>query len=475
MGDISTSEMAKAVDVIIVGAGLSGLQAATDCHGAGLTTLVLEAKDRVGGKTCSVSNGRGGTVDVGAAWINDTTQRRMFALSQKFGIDVVMQRAVGEDIVQNDDGTVEMVPYGEYRLTKDETKELETFFEVIDGMGDKLDPEDPSTLANAAELDSMTLTQYCNKYMPGKVAPLMANGTARGFLGVEADEISALFYIDYVRSGFRLESLTSDLKGGAQYLRARQGWQTISKRLAADLPPSSVLLSTPVAAIHQSESGDCIVYSDSTKSTFRSKHVIISIPTPLYKHIEFYPALPARKLAVTSSTHLGHTSKMILIYDAPWWRDVGLSGVLNSSIGPLAFSRDSSVEADNQYSLTCFLVGEPARKWALLPLADRKSTFLEHVKVMFAPVVAKTGKPVPAPVDTIEQIWAHEPWIWGCPCPVTALGSLAEGAAKIRREAWGKIHFVGSETSVDYQGYMEGALSAGERGAAEVIAAVNTT
>jgi monoamine oxidase len=195
------------------------------------------------------------------------------------------------------------------------------------------------------------------------------------------------------------------------------------------------------------------------------------VSTPLYKDIDFSPPLPANKIAVSSSTHLGFTAKMILIYDSPWWRDLGLSGVLNSSLGPLAFTRDSSTDIDEQFSLTCFLVGDPGRRWADIPTAaERKSAFLKHVNVMFAPSVVNTGKSIPQPVHTIEQIWTKEPYIWGCPCPVTALGSLAEGAAKIRRESFGLLHFIGTETSVDYQGYMEGALSSGERGAAEVIA-----
>jgi len=113
MGDVSIPET---YDVIIIGAGLSGLQAATDLQAAGLNILVLEAKDRVGGKTYSVSNGQGGTVDVGAAWINDTTQRRMYALSQKFGIDVVEQRSVGFDIQQQTDGSVDILPFGEIKV-----------------------------------------------------------------------------------------------------------------------------------------------------------------------------------------------------------------------------------------------------------------------------------------------------------------------------------------------------------------------
>ena len=119
MGDATvTPRAARDVDVVIVGAGLSGLQAATNIQAAGLTFLVLEAKDRVGGKTLSVPTGIGsGVVDVGAAWINDTTQRRMYALSQKFGIDVIKQRATGKDILQREDGSINLVPYGDLNVS----------------------------------------------------------------------------------------------------------------------------------------------------------------------------------------------------------------------------------------------------------------------------------------------------------------------------------------------------------------------
>lgn len=215
-----------------------------------------------------------------------------------------------------------------------------------------------------------------------------------------------------------------------------------------------------------------MVVSSATKISFACKRVIISVPNPLLKRIEYTPDLPAEKLAVASGTHLGFTSKMILIYDSPWWRDYDLSGVLNSPIGPLAFTRDSSVDVDEQYSLTCFLVGDPGRAWAKIPTAvERKIKFLEHAQALFTPALPE-GMQVPMPEKVIEQIWTEEEWIWGCPCPVTALGKLAEGkgAAKIRREAFGRLHFIGTETSVEYQGYMEGAVASGERGAKEVIA-----
>lgn len=104
----------QTVQVVIVGAGLSGLRAATEIHDAGLDYVVLEAMDHVGGKTLSVPTTSNGSaqVDMGAAWINDSNQSEMYALAEKFGFDLIQQRTEGQSLYEDPLGGIQTLPYG---------------------------------------------------------------------------------------------------------------------------------------------------------------------------------------------------------------------------------------------------------------------------------------------------------------------------------------------------------------------------
>lgn len=106
-------EPLKDCDVVVIGAGLSGLQAAIDVQAAGLSCVVLEARDRVGGKTWSTDAiGRGVGVDYGAAWINDTNQSRIWSLTKRLGLKTVVQNVQGKVIQEDFDGSTSVYPYG---------------------------------------------------------------------------------------------------------------------------------------------------------------------------------------------------------------------------------------------------------------------------------------------------------------------------------------------------------------------------
>lgn len=104
----------KTVDVVVVGAGLSGLKAAYDLQQAGVSCVVVEARDRVGGKTWSVeAAGEGKVVDLGAAWINDTNQEKVHALTKKLGLQTVIQNSKGNVVQEDLNGSFSMFAYGD--------------------------------------------------------------------------------------------------------------------------------------------------------------------------------------------------------------------------------------------------------------------------------------------------------------------------------------------------------------------------
>ncbi|KAM5341316.1 hypothetical protein ACJ41O_014347 [Fusarium nematophilum] len=461
----------QAFQVIIVGAGLSGLRAAREVHNAGLSYLVLEAMDHVGGKTLSVkaSPGGKGVVDMGAAWLNDTSQSEIYGLAKEFGFDLVEQRVGGVNLYRDHEGDVHCIPFGmPAKLEPEELEQAEKLLATIGEYAEKCDLENPSEGPDAKHLDSITVKDLADEFNdPG--ASMLINAITRSLLGVESHELSALFFLDVLKRGTGIENVLSDHKEGGQYLRNRQGNQAFCHRMAAGLKPNSVKVSAAVKSITQKD-GSCVVET-SDGTSYKADKVIVSVPTPLYPLIRFDPDLPPPKKALGESTESGYYSKTVLVFDKPWWHAPNLSGEYSSADGPIAFTRDTCVPADDQYSITCFHAGDTGRKWSKLPADERKRVVLRDFRAAFGKVVDN----VPDPISVIEKEWAKDEWARGAPGPVWKPGFLAGEAGKSIAEPFGNIHFVGTETSPIWRGYMDGAVRSGVRGGKEVITALGNT
>lgn len=232
--------------------------------------------------------------------------------------------------------------------------------------------------------------------------------------------------------------------------------------------PGSVILGTPVSRISQNLSGVTVITQDGTK--YGCRRAIVSIPTPLYKHITFSPPLPLDKVKYSSNSIHGYHAKMIFVWVNQWWRKLGLCGMTQSFDGPYSHSRDTSDEARGQFSLTCFVTGEPGRAWSKLEAEDRKEAILSQLVAVFG---SENEKDIRAPLEIFEQEWAKDPWSQGCPCPFTPPNLMNE-VGQALRAPFEAIHFAGTETSFEWKGYMEGAVRSGERGALEVIQALHS-
>ncbi|PKY02738.1 FAD/NAD(P)-binding domain-containing protein [Aspergillus campestris IBT 28561] len=463
----------KEVDVIVVGAGLSGLRAALDVQAAGLSCIVVEAVDRVGGKTLSVPSKLSGpgVNDIGAAWINDTSQSEMYGLLRKYGLHGEIQRAEGMSLSLTAEGVITH-PYGTLPLDEHDQVLVASVLQTIQGLVDQIDLKNPAAGSIGKELDSMTASEYCSKTFQSDLVVGIVDTVTQSLLGVEAASISMLSLVHYIKAATGVDAALSDGKDGGQYLRVREGTQSFSRKMAEALEPGTLFLSTPVTSIEQSsQTCICTVRTSSpTNSTFHAKKVILSIPTPLYHKISFDPPLPEDKTRLASDNILGYYSKMIYVFDQPWWRTAGLSGVMETDLGPILFSRDTSIPDDDQWSITCFIVGKRGREWSLLSSSERRRTAWDQFRTTFESASGLSGKlDVPEPINVLEIEWTKQEFFGGAPCPVSPPGLLSSVDASAAQCPFKDVHFVGTETAFVWRGYMEGAVRSGIRGAKEVI------
>ncbi|KFA81917.1 hypothetical protein S40288_06895 [Stachybotrys chartarum IBT 40288] len=457
------------VDVVVVGGGFSGIMSAYDLDQAGLKTVVLEAKEVIGGRSRSITRQSGpGIIELGATWINNITQPEVFALTEMFGLETAEQFTEGDSIVQGDDGRALRFPPGAPVSTDNETlAELEgLLYALIDEAAEEVDIHD---FEFPAEKD-VTLDQWVAQHnlWQHQHVRTMTSGLTTALLGREPHEIGAHYFLDYVKSGQGLVSLSSEGEFGAQSLKIKQGTTSIATNLAGSLTLGSVRVDTPVSSVTQHN--DTVLVTAETGETFRAKKVIIAIPTNTYSDVTFSPALPCDKTALASQTKPGIYAKLIINYAEPWWRNAGLAGKFTSAVGPVSFGWETSDVALSQYSLAIFVAGDKAARWHELPEGRKGDAIIEHLTSLVGDELADEARNV-LELNYVE--WTLEEYLWGAPTNSMGPGLLRKYGA-VLREPFGDVHFGGGETAYEWKGYLEGAVTAGQRAAKEVIEALST-
>lgn len=440
-------------DVVVVGGGLSGLSAARRLRQNELRVVVLEARDRLGGRTCTVEVA-GQRVDVGGQWIGPG-QDRVHSLIHELGITTYPQYHQGASTVELD-GEI-----SRYRglLPKVGPKALfdlgRAVFKLERG-AKRVSTAEPWSAQDAKALDAMSVEEWTHATTRNRNAREVMRVACNAILAEEPANISWLHYLFYASGAGGFTPL-AEVRGGAQQDRIAGGAQQLSEGLAR-LSDAEVLLSQPVERIVQRDGRVEVVTSD---GEYTCRFVVLALAPPMCDRIAFEPPLPERRQRLQAELAMGSVCKCIVGYDRPFWRERGISGegISNGRWARLFF--DATSQSADGGALVAFVFSDAAKEFGSKPELERRQLIVEDLRRLYGPEAGQ-------PTWYVDKDWTAEPFSGGCYSALFAPGQVTELGQALRAPS-GLLHFAGCETATRWVGYMDGALQAGERAADEIL------
>ncbi len=446
-------------DVVVVGAGLAGLAAATRLTEAGLNVVVLEARDRVGGR---VEEGRlpdGTPIELGGQWVGPT-QTRMRALVGELGLELFPTHDDGDHLLVLGDrrqrfavspavGVTRLVPQLGLAGALDGLQSLLRLGLLVR----KVDPAAPWSAPDAEALDAQSFEDWLQGACRTSKGRLAWRLFARALFSAEARQLSLLHVLFYVAAAGGVRALI-DTTGGAQQDRVVGGSWQVARHLA-DRLGDAVVLDTVVDRVDQR--GEHVVVQAADGRTWTARAVVVALPLHLAGELDLQPPLPTLRQEALEQVPMGTVIKLHVVFDRPWWRERGLSGqIIADGEGPqIVF--DNSVPGSDLGVLLAFLEADEALAWSDASQQERHRLVASRLREMI-------GGDVPDPIAIVERDWTAEPFTGGCYGAVLPPGVWTR-FGPLLREPFGQVHFAAAELATTWAGYMEGAVRSGEAAA----------
>lgn len=460
-------------DVAVVGAGLAGLAAARGILAAGARPVVLEARDRVGGRLLNEEIGDGKVVEVGGQWIGPT-QHRIAALAAELGVGTFPTHDEGRHLIELGGKRASYtgaITDPRLQLLRDLTRavsplglaDFEQARSRLDRMARQVPLEAPWSAPKARRWDGQTFESWVHRNTRTAAARRFFELATEAVWAAEPGDVSLLHVLFYAHSGGGFETLLGT-RGGAQQDRFHGGSQLLALRMAEELGAAQLRLSSAVRRIEHGPGG-VVVHADGPggepRAALRARSAIVAVPPTLAGRIAYDPPLPARRDQLTQRMPQGTVIKTMAVYAEPFWREEGLSGQAATDVGPARVVFDNSPPDGSPGVLLGFLEGRLAREWGARPAAERRDAVLTGHTRLFGDRAAR-------PERFLERVWAEEEWTRGCYGCLMVPGGWTEYGHALRAPV-GRLHWAGAETATVWNGYMDGAVQSGERACAEAL------
>ena len=443
--------------VIVVGAGLAGLSAARRLVTQGFEVTVLEARDRVGGRTEGAVTADGTSIELGGQWVGPT-QDRMYELIAELGLETFPTYNEGQTLVRLGGKTMRMAP------KRGAVPKLNPFVlaDLAQGMArfnraaKTVSLDEPWMSKEAKLLDGQTFETWIRSHLHTPTGREYFRVACEAVFSTESTDLSALHALFYAHSGTDLDTLLG-VDRGAQQDRVVGGTIRIAETMAAQLG-DRVRLNTPVRRIVHD--GDGVRVETTSGEVLEGHRVIVTLPPTLAGRLEYSPALPSWRDQLTQRLPAGSVVKLYCVYPEPFWRADGLNGQAASDEGPVKVTFDNTPPSGTPGILVGFMEANDGRTWVRRPHAERRQAAIDCFVRYF-------GSQAADPVEYLERDWMAEEYSRGCygahftPGVWTAFGHAL-------REPVGRIHWAGAECSPVWNGYMEGAVRSGESTADQI-------